>query len=128
ETVSGIESKPHSRPYKAHLEIIPDEEYVATCGMLGRMSQAAGWGKTRVTEPVSHTLREVKLRLLDDKTCNHFLLPSHNLQIWQSWGPPSVYWSGPGTESYGSIDTKPPGVFTRISPYVSWINEVLNGS
>lgn len=34
-----------------------------------------------MTEPVSHTLREVKLRLLDDKTCNHFLLPSHNLQI-----------------------------------------------
>ncbi|KAK2104043.1 Mast cell protease 4 [Saguinus oedipus] len=33
----------------------------------GRMCRAAGWEKTEVTEPVSNTLREVKLRLMDAK-------------------------------------------------------------
>ena len=32
EIISGIESKPHPRPYVAHLEIITDQGYVASCG------------------------------------------------------------------------------------------------
>lgn len=32
EIISGIESKPHSRPYMAYLEIITDDGYAASCG------------------------------------------------------------------------------------------------
>lgn len=32
EIISGIESKPHSRPYMAHLEIITEHGDVANCG------------------------------------------------------------------------------------------------
>lgn len=31
EIISGIESKPHSHPYMAHLEII-DQDHVSNCG------------------------------------------------------------------------------------------------
>lgn len=47
----------------------------------GRMCRAAGWGRTGVVEPVSDTLREVKLRLMDAKACNHYTFYSHKLQI-----------------------------------------------
>lgn len=32
-------------------------------------------------KPVSDTLREVKLRLMEAKACNHFMFYNHNLQI-----------------------------------------------
>lgn len=32
EIINGVESKPHSRPYMAHLEILTDRGYVASCG------------------------------------------------------------------------------------------------
>lgn len=32
EIIGGMESKPHSRPYMAHLEIIIDRGSVASCG------------------------------------------------------------------------------------------------
>lgn len=32
-------------------------------------------------EPVSDTLREVKLRLMDARACNHYFFYDHNLQI-----------------------------------------------
>ncbi|XP_039110601.1 mast cell protease 4-like [Hyaena hyaena] len=224
EIISGIESKPHSRPYMAHLEIITDQGYVASCGgflisqdfvmtaahckgrkitvtlgahdikqeestwqklevseqivhpnynfftnlndiMLlklqtraklthavgtislptrstfippGRMCRAAGWGRTGVMEPVSNTLREVKLRLMDAEACSHYMFYTHKLQICvgnprktrsaykgDSGGPLLCAGVAQGIVSYGRTDAKPPAVFTRISPYVPWINKIL---
>ncbi|VFV18422.1 mast cell protease 4-like [Lynx pardinus] len=242
EIISGTESKPHPCPYMAHLEIITDQGYVASCGgflvsqefvltaayckgrkitvtlgshdikqeestwqklevseqivhpnynffttlndiMLlkhtphvlwdwrsiyspsltatnksqagprhgdnlpahwstfippGRMCRAAGWGRTGVMESVSDTLREVKLRLMDAKACNHYTFYSHKLQICvgnprktrsaykgDSGGPLFCAEVAQGIVSYGRTDAKPPAVFTRISPYVPWINEIL---
>uniref|UniRef100_A0A667I0X0 Mast cell protease 4-like n=1 Tax=Lynx canadensis TaxID=61383 RepID=A0A667I0X0_LYNCA len=223
EIISGIESKPHPCPYMAHLEIITDQGYVASCGgflvsqefvltaayckgrkitvtlgshdikqeestwqklevseqivhpnynfftnlndiMLlkvplsqadprhgdnlpahwstfippGRMCRAAGWGRTGVMESVSDTLREVKLRLMDAKACNHYTFYSHKLQICvgnprktrsaykgDSGGPLFCAEVAQGIVSYGRTDAKAPAVFTRISPYVPWINEIL---
>ncbi|XP_078190762.1 chymase isoform X1 [Callithrix jacchus] len=47
----------------------------------GRMCRVAGWGRTGVTEPISDTLQEVKLRLMDPQACSHFRDFDHNLQL-----------------------------------------------
>ncbi|KAF5925783.1 hypothetical protein HPG69_002233 [Diceros bicornis minor] len=106
----------------------------------GRMCLAAGWGKTGVTEPVSDALREVKLRLMEAKACNHFPFYKHKFQICvgnprkrrsafkgDSGGPLLCAGVAHGIASYGRGNAKPPAVFTRISPYVPWINEILKG-
>uniref|UniRef100_A0A452VEH6 Mast cell protease 4-like n=1 Tax=Ursus maritimus TaxID=29073 RepID=A0A452VEH6_URSMA len=176
EIINGIESKPHSRPYMAHLEIVTDRGYVASCGGFlvsqefvmtaahckgraklthavgtislptwstfippGRTCRAAGWGRTGVTEPESDTLREVKLRLMDTRACNHYFFYDHNLQICvgnprktrsagDSGGPLLCAGVAQGIVSYGRGDAKPPAVFTRISPYVPWINKILKNT
>nr|XP_055165032.1 chymase [Nyctereutes procyonoides] len=224
EIISGIESKPHSRPYMVYLEIVTNEGYIASCGgflisqefvmtaahckgrkitvtlgahdmkqeestwqklevseqiihpnyntytklndiMLlklqmkaklthavgtiplptwstfippGRICRAASWGKTGVMELVSDTLREVKLRLMDAAACDHYSFYNHNLQICvgnprkarsaykgDSGGPLLCAGVAQGIVSYGPGDAKPLAVFTRISPYVPWINKIL---
>ncbi|XP_032965527.1 transmembrane protease serine 11D-like isoform X2 [Rhinolophus ferrumequinum] len=224
EIIGGVESKPHSRPYMAHLEIIGEQGVVGNCGgflisrkfvvtaahckgrkitvtlgahdmkqeestwqklevtkqiihpqynsftnlndiMLlklkakaqlthavgtvplptrstfiqpGRVCRATGWGRTGVKKPGSDTLREVKLRLMNAKACKRFLFYNHNLQICvgnprkrnsaykgDSGGPLLCAGVAQGIVSYGREDAKPPAVFTRISPYVPWINKIL---
>ncbi|XP_004402076.1 PREDICTED: mast cell protease 1-like, partial [Odobenus rosmarus divergens] len=220
EIISGVESKPRSRPYMALLEMVTDEGYVASCGRFllsqefvmiaahckgrkitvtlgahdikqeestwqklevseqiihpnyssftklndmllkvpaklthaigtislltwstfispGRMCRAAGWGRTGVMEVVSDTLREVKLRLMDTRACNLYFFYNHNLQICvgnprktrsaykgDSGGPLLCAGVAQHIVSYGLEDAKPLSVFTRISPYVPWINKI----
>lgn len=47
----------------------------------GRMCRATGWGRTNVEEPLSDSLQEVKLRLLDPQACKHFRSFRHNPQL-----------------------------------------------
>ncbi|XP_036127422.1 mast cell protease 4-like [Molossus molossus] len=104
----------------------------------GRLCRAMGWGRTGVGMPGSDTLREVKLRLMNAKACDHFGIYNHNLEICvgnprkkrsaykgDSGGPLLCAGVAQGVVSYGSPDAKPPLVFTRISPYVPWINKIL---
>uniref|UniRef100_A0A8D1G3G4 Peptidase S1 domain-containing protein n=1 Tax=Sus scrofa TaxID=9823 RepID=A0A8D1G3G4_PIG len=90
----------------------------------GRMCRVAGCGGTTVTESV----------LMDDKSCNHFLFYSRNLHICvdnprkrrsafsnpqgNSGGPLLCAGVAQGIVSYGHTDAKPPGIVTRIFPYV----------
>uniref|UniRef100_A0A8D2AZ87 Peptidase S1 domain-containing protein n=1 Tax=Sciurus vulgaris TaxID=55149 RepID=A0A8D2AZ87_SCIVU len=234
EIIGGMESKPHSRPYMAHLEIITDSGSAANCGgflisqkfvmtaahcegsqvkasqkitvtlgvhnltqeestwqrrkvaeqivhpnynsftnlndiMLlkvllsflaklthavgtvplptrsafiqpGRVCRTAGWGKTGVMKPGSDVLREVKLRIMNGKACDHFQLFDHNLQICvgnprkkrsafkgDSGGPLLCAGVAHGIVSYGRGNAKPPAIFTHISPYVPWIKKILKG-
>uniref|UniRef100_A0A0G2K8W8 Peptidase S1 domain-containing protein n=1 Tax=Rattus norvegicus TaxID=10116 RepID=A0A0G2K8W8_RAT len=229
EIVGGVESRPHSRPYMAHLKITTEKGYVTFCGgflisrqfvltaahcngreitvtlgthdvskrestqqkikvekqiihknynffsnihdiMLlklekevelclavrvvplpspsdfidpGTMCQAAGWGQTGVTDPTSYTytLREVELRIMDVEACKIFSEYDYNFQMCvgspgRMRSPEGDSGGGPllcagvahGIVSHGREDAKPPAVFTRISPYVSWINIVLSAS
>ncbi|XP_052515833.1 mast cell protease 2 [Budorcas taxicolor] len=104
----------------------------------GRMCRVAGWGKTGVKEPASSTLQEVKLRLMEPRACSHFPAFDHNLQLCvgnpqstksafkgDSGGPLLCAGVAQGIVSYGLSSAKPPAVFTRISPYRPWIDEVL---
>uniref|UniRef100_A0A8C8ZMC3 Peptidase S1 domain-containing protein n=1 Tax=Prolemur simus TaxID=1328070 RepID=A0A8C8ZMC3_PROSS len=87
----------------------------------GRMCRAAGWGK-------------IGLRLMDEKACNHFPFYSCNLEICvgnprktrsgDSGGPLLCAEVAQGIVSYGRGNDKPPAVFTRISPYEPWINNL----
>ncbi|CAK7316127.1 Mast cell protease 4 [Vulpes lagopus] len=89
-------------------------------------------------ELVSDTPREVKLRLMDTAACNHYSFYNHNLQICvgnprktrsaykgDSGGPLLCAGVAQGIVSYGRGDANPLAVFTRISPYVPWINKIL---
>uniref|UniRef100_A0A8C6R9J8 Chymase 1, mast cell n=1 Tax=Nannospalax galili TaxID=1026970 RepID=A0A8C6R9J8_NANGA len=103
----------------------------------GRMCRAVGWGRTNVNESASDTLQEVKMRLLDPQACTHFSL-HHNLQLCvgnprkrqsvykgDSGGPLLCAGVAQGIASYVHRNAKPPAVFTRISHYRPWINEIL---
>uniref|UniRef100_A0AC11CLU0 Uncharacterized protein n=1 Tax=Ovis aries TaxID=9940 RepID=A0AC11CLU0_SHEEP len=96
-----------------------------------RMCQVAGWGRTGVKEPASSTLQEVKLRLMEprgggDGFLAHLLsLPFLLFPQGDSGGPLLCAGVAQGIVSYGLFSAKPPAVFTWISPYRPWIDEVL---
>uniref|UniRef100_A0A9L0JWM7 Peptidase S1 domain-containing protein n=1 Tax=Equus asinus TaxID=9793 RepID=A0A9L0JWM7_EQUAS len=102
----------------------------------GRMCLVAGWGMTEAEVLDSNTLQEVKL-LMDPQACRQFMTFDHNLQLCvgnprkksafkgDSGGPLLCAGVAQGIVSYGRVDAKPPAVFTRISHYRPWINEVL---
>ncbi|MBW00297.1 Chymase, partial [Eschrichtius robustus] len=100
DIIGGTESKPQSRPYRAHLEIVTPQDTLLkgkanltlAVGTLplppqfnfippGRMCRVAGWGRTNVQEPGSNTLQEVKLRLMEPQACRHFTTFDHNLPL-----------------------------------------------
>ncbi|XP_045757912.1 chymase [Mirounga angustirostris] len=103
-----------------------------------RMCRVAGWGRRQVNGAGSDTLQEVKLRLMDPQACRHYLAFDHNPQLCvgnprktktafkgDSGGPLLCAGVAQGIVSYGQDNAKPPAVFTRISHYRPWINEVL---
>ncbi|XP_061015022.1 mast cell protease 2-like [Dama dama] len=105
----------------------------------GRMCWVAGWGKIDMKEPASSTLQEMKPRLGEPQACSLFPAFDHNLQLCvghpqstkfafkgDSGGPLLCAGVVQGIVSYGQSNAKPPAVFTRISHYRPWIDEVLN--
>ncbi|XP_034354184.1 mast cell protease 4-like [Arvicanthis niloticus] len=107
----------------------------------GEMCWAAGWGRTGVDKPTSDTLREVKLRIMDKEACKKHKHYDDNLQVCvgspttlksvykgDSGGPLVCAGVAHGIVSYNIYPVeKPPTVFTRISSYMLWINDVLKG-
>ncbi|XP_044518186.1 chymase [Gracilinanus agilis] len=107
----------------------------------GKVCRATGWGRTGVIAPGSDTLQEVKLRLMDPVNCKHY--PSFDKKRQLCVGNPKKIQSaykgdsgGPlicsgvarGIVSYGRHDALPPAVFTRISYYRRWINQILKSN
>ncbi|KAM6202543.1 uncharacterized protein ACDL77_012261 [Rhynchocyon petersi] len=104
----------------------------------GRTCRVTGWGRTGVEEPISDTLQEVKLQLMDPQACKHYPNFHHKSQLCvgnsrkinsafkgDSGGPLLCAGVAQGIVSVGQRDAKPPAVFTRISHYRPWINKVL---
>uniref|UniRef100_G1TFB0 Peptidase S1 domain-containing protein n=1 Tax=Oryctolagus cuniculus TaxID=9986 RepID=G1TFB0_RABIT len=111
-----------------------------TFSLPGTICQAAGWGQTGVTDPLSNTLREVNLRLMDDEVCNHFLFYDHGLQMCvgdprmagsafkgDSGGPLLCAGVAQGIVSYTNQNAQPTVIFTQIFSYMPWIKKVLKG-
>ncbi|XP_001369716.1 chymase [Monodelphis domestica] len=107
----------------------------------GRVCRAAGWGRTGVRAPGSDTLQEVKLRLMDPANCKHYFHFDQKRQLCvgnpkkiqsafkgDSGGPLICSGVAQGIVSYGRHDAEPPAVFTRISYYRDWINQVLKSN
>ncbi|KAI2801955.1 hypothetical protein BLOT_009776 [Blomia tropicalis] len=104
--------------------------------------ETAGWGKINAEGPYSSVLLKVMKRIWDEKMC-HDEYPEtidtqfcagdefHGtclgdsggpLQCWNNFGVRTLY----GIVSYGDEDCKSrPGVFTKVSKYIDWINYVI---
>ncbi|XP_028643181.1 mast cell protease 1-like [Grammomys surdaster] len=107
----------------------------------GETCWAAGWGLTGVTGSASDTLREVDLKIMDKEACEKHKYYDDDVQVCV--GSPTVLNSvykgdagGPlvcagvahGIASYNIYPfEKPPSVFTRISSFMPWINDILKG-
>uniref|UniRef100_A0A8C6HQW6 Mast cell protease 2 n=1 Tax=Mus spicilegus TaxID=10103 RepID=A0A8C6HQW6_MUSSI len=102
----------------------------------GKMCWTAGWGKTGKNNPLSVTLREVELRIMDQEACKDHNDYDYQLQVCA--GSPTTSKSIGQGDSGGplvcdgvahgiasSYEAKAPAVFTRISYYLPWIHKVL---
>ncbi|XP_036592054.1 chymase isoform X2 [Trichosurus vulpecula] len=111
------------------------------CISPGRICRATGWGRTGVIAPVSETLQEVKLRLMDPVNCRGYHDFDEKFQLCvgnpksiksaykgDSGGPLICSGVAQGIVSYGRWDAKPPAVFTRIAHYRPWINQILKSN
>ncbi|XP_074150488.1 chymase-like [Sminthopsis crassicaudata] len=107
----------------------------------GQKCLVAGWGRTGPKLPRSDTLQEVELTLMKPSFCSSFKcfdknshlcvgnpkLPKKTLK-GDSGGPLVCSGVAQGIVSRGRNSPKPPSVFTRIAPYISWINQILNAN
>ncbi|XP_074141313.1 chymase-like [Sminthopsis crassicaudata] len=106
----------------------------------GQECLAVGWGMTESKARLSDTLQEVEMRLMNASDCKSFgnfdersqlcvRNPNSRKLIQGVSGEPLVC-SGvaQGIVSYGKINANLPSVFTRIAPYISWINQILNAN
>ncbi|XP_067391836.1 mast cell protease 1A-like [Emydura macquarii macquarii] len=103
------------------------------------LCSAAGWGMTSLTN-TTNTLREVNLTVMSDQTCNR-RYPNYDPSSMLCAGDPrdkkTVYRGdsgGPlvcggvaeGIVSHGKNNSiAPPAVYTRISPFMRWINDTM---
>ncbi|XP_068953599.1 chymase-like [Petaurus breviceps papuanus] len=107
----------------------------------GKVCRATGWGMTGVTAPRSDTLQEVKLRLMDPINCKVYQVFDEKLQLCvgnpkstksaykgDSGGPLMCSGVAQGIISYGQSNATPPSVFTRITHYRPWINQILKSN
>ncbi|KAK7795603.1 hypothetical protein U0070_021834, partial [Myodes glareolus] len=104
----------------------------------GNLCWASGWGQTGVKGPFSVKLREVKLQITGTDGCKYYSNYNNDFQVcggtpgfmrttYKGDSGGSLVCAGVvhGIASYGRAEEKLPGVFTRISKYVRWVNEVV---
>ncbi len=121
----------------------------ATYLLPGRDVAVAGWGRTEAGDLVSPDLREVDLPIVDHATCNDVTGYDHALTdsmmcagaysggadtCTGDSGGPLVLWFGQtailgGVTSFGARghcgDEGYYGVYTRVYPFIKWVNDVM---
>uniref|UniRef100_A0A8C3XKK9 Peptidase S1 domain-containing protein n=1 Tax=Chelydra serpentina TaxID=8475 RepID=A0A8C3XKK9_CHESE len=112
----------------------------------GIICSVAGWGITeKKTECTPDTLQEVDVKVLDDDVClknpnmnypgynastgNYSLSCSHSVTRFiaqgDSGGPLVCGETAQGIVSWGPKDEPPPGVYTRVSTFIPWIEAMM---
>ncbi|XP_042867584.1 trypsin-like [Penaeus japonicus] len=111
----------------------------------GAKVTVVGWGATSEGGPSSSLLKQVEVDVLESSICSSSYGPSFSGQkmicagkvrggkdsCQGDSGGPLTYqqgrWTLVGVVSYGSGCARPnfPGVYTRVSHYISWINEAM---
>ncbi|XP_051836543.1 chymase-like [Antechinus flavipes] len=107
----------------------------------GQECLAVGWGRTGQLLPVSDTLQEVELTLMNPSDCIDFGSfdersqlcvgnPNSRKSVFKgdSGGPLVCSDVAQGIASYAHINAKPPSGFTRIAHYRSWIDQILKAN
>ncbi|XP_029806037.1 chymase isoform X3 [Suricata suricatta] len=139
EIIGGTECKPHSRPYMAHLEIVTLQNRLASCGgfLIRRnfvLTAAHCAGRSIMVTLGAHNIRKKEDTWQKLEVIKQFPHPKyddnaflHDIMLLKgdSGGPLLCAGVAQGIVSYGRKNAKPPAVFTRISHYRPWINEVL---
>lgn len=112
---------------------------------------ASGWGRTKATGKLSDKLRKVSLRPITMDECREIYLPHRKIPFGimsgqlcalgngdtcfgDSGGPLQVLLD-PKLDSYyivgitsfgrGCASTGMPGVYTRVTPYLDWIESIV---
>uniref|UniRef100_A0A8C3H6I9 Peptidase S1 domain-containing protein n=1 Tax=Chrysemys picta bellii TaxID=8478 RepID=A0A8C3H6I9_CHRPI len=110
----------------------------------GTMCSVAGWGRTSaLSEVLPDVLREVDLKVLDDQTCLKYpggAYRNYNSRMMMCVGDPKEHKAsfkgdsgGPlvcgktaqGIVSGGPSNGHPPGVYTRVSTFIPWIQKTM---
>ncbi|KAB0391232.1 hypothetical protein E2I00_006782, partial [Balaenoptera physalus] len=105
----------------------------------GKACSVAGWGQVAVGTPTT-TLQEAELTVQEDPVCKS-LFPGYYSQATQicvgdprkvkaafkgdSGGPLVCKKVVQGIFSYGKLNGKSPGVFTKVSHFLSWIKRAM---
>ncbi|XP_059771631.1 granzyme H-like isoform X1 [Balaenoptera ricei] len=105
----------------------------------GKACSVAGWGQVAVGTPTT-TLQEAELTVQEDPVCKS-LFPGYYSQATQicvgdpkkvkaafkgdSGGPLVCKKVVQGIFSYGKVNGKSPGVFTKVSHFLSWIKRTM---
>ncbi|XDB62317.1 hypothetical protein AB1E18_015662 [Capra hircus] len=136
--IRGTESKPHSRPYMAYLEIVTSQGKQKACsGFLIRrdfvLTAAHCAGRSVTVTLGAHNIKKKEDTWQRLEVIKQFPYPKYDpvglndimFLKGDSGGPLLCAGVAQGIVSYGLSSAKPPAVFTRISPYRPWIDEVL---
>ncbi|KYN09653.1 Venom protease [Trachymyrmex cornetzi] len=134
---------PHDIPFSRNIQPInlPYEE-----NFDDKSALVIGWGKYYTNSKASTRLQYAALPIIKNTVCRQFWVQVTEKEICtapglgrdacqgDSGGPLVIVENGMHTQigivSYGDADcpSNQPGVFTRVSSYISWIDEIIMGS
>ncbi|XP_044842261.1 granzyme B-like isoform X2 [Mauremys mutica] len=138
EIIGGREAKPHSRPYMAFLQI-QDGQYIKTCGgfLVSKnfvLTAAHCNGEEITVKLGAHNISEQEWSQQEIPVCHQILHPQYDKETTNndimllqgdSGGPLVCGRTAQGIVSWGSQKSTSPGVYTRVSTFIPWIEKIM---